>query len=361
MENEFIIKEINFLKATFNIHIFTCVFILFIHIAVYENIYWLFEHSIIMFEISLYIFISLCFLLIIIYFAFLCTKVIEKTIKIFIKITLTFFFISIINSLYCSIISCYNSTLFNSFYLDCPFNYKIDEISNMINKVSNLEKAKKNMCNSRKCFNINNISNIYLCNFKEKNKYYVLYPNEEFNITYPEIYNFSKYCRNYTNFYYIFKDKYQTYDIDYDFQCPSKSSMTYNYVMTYLFIFCNIFCSPILYLFEYCSLNTLLKLINSARNYNMSLRETNNTSKIDGNNNLSVNNGEQTFKKQKTEIIIIDNSSLEQKQKIQENKEVNNNNCKDTSKSENQLITNMNNNIFKIINQNENLKKDDKK
>ena len=93
----------------------------------------------------------------------------------------------------------------------------------------------------------------------------------------------------------------------------------------------------------------------------MSLRETNNTSKIDGNNNLSVNNGEQTFKKQNTEIIIIDNSSLKPNKNIQENKEVNNNNCKDTSKSENQLITNMNNNIFKIMNQNGNLKKEDKK
>ena len=361
MENEFIIKEINFLKATFNIHILTCILILFIHIAVYENIYWIFEHSILMFEISLYIFISFCFLLIIIYFAILCTKIIEKTIKIFIKITLTLFFMSIINSLYCSILSIYNSTLFESFYLDCPFNYKIDDISNMINKVNYLENVKKNMCKARKCFNINNISNIYLCNFKEENKYLKLYPNEEFNITYPEIYNFSKYCRNYTIFYYILKDEYQTYDIDYDFQCPSKSSKTYNYVLTYLFIFCNIFCSTILYLFEYCSLKTLLKLIIRARNYNMSLRETNNTSKIDGNNNLSVNNGEQTFKKQKTEIIIIDNSSLDQNQKIQENKVVNNNNGKDTSKSENQLITNMNNNIFKIINQNENLKKDDKK
>ena len=313
-----------------------------------------------MFEISLYIFISLCFLLIIIYFAFLCTKVIEKTIKIFIKITLTFFFISIINSLYCSIISCYNSTLFNSFYLDCPFNYKIDEISNMINKVSNLEKAKKNMCNSRKCFNINNISNIYLCTFHEKDKY-KLYSIEDNKIEDPEVYNFMKYCGKYSLFYIYSKDNYKLYDIDYDFICPTKSNITYNYVLTYLFIFCNLFCGSILWLFEYCSLKTLLNLIINSRNYNLSLRDTYNTSKIDGSDNLPNNNGDENFEKQKTEIVIVDNSYIEQNQKIDENKVINKENNRDASKSENQLISNMNNNIFKIMNQNTNIRNDDKK
>ena len=82
---------------------------------------------------------------------------------------------------------------------------------------------------------------------------------------------------------------------------------------------------------------------------------------MDGSNNLPNNNGDEKFEKQKTEIVIIDNSYIEQNQKIEENKVINNENNKDASKSENQLISNMNNNIFKIMNQNTNIKNDDKK
>ena len=360
MENVFIIKEIKFLNATYCIHIFTFIFIWVIYLAMHENIYWIFDYSILLFEISLYVFLSFTFLLMILFFVFTCAKMVEKKIKIIIKITVVFFILSIINSLFCSVISCYNSTLFKSFYLNCPFNYNIEDIPMMIDKANISERMRKNFCDSRKCFKINNISNIYLCNFQEKDKY-KQYPIEDYLIEYAQLYNFTKFCSKYSIFYLYSKDKYKEYDIEYDFLCPSKSNISYCYVMTYLFIFCDLCCGSILWLFEYFSLKTLLDLIINSRNYNFSLRDTNNTSKIDGNNNLPNNNGEEKFEKKKTEIIIIDNSYIEQNQNIEENKVINNENNKDASKSENQLINNMNNNIFKIMNQNTNIKNDDKK
>ena len=360
MENVFIIKEINFLRATYVIHIFTYFFIWMLYLIVYENVYWIFDGSILLFEISLYIFLAFSFILIIIYFVFLCIKMIEKRIKFFIKITVIAFIFSIINSLFCSVISCYNSTLFDSFYLNCPFNYNIDDIPKMIDKANITERMKKNMCKSRKCFNINNISNIYLCTFHEKDKY-KHYSIEDNKIEDPEVYNFMKYCGKYSLFYIYSKDNYKLYDIDYDFICPTKSNITYNYVLTYLFIFCNLFCGSILWLFEYCSLKTLLNLIINSRNYNLSLRDTYNTSKIDGSDNLPNNNGDENFEKQKTEIVIVDNSYIEQNQKIEENKVINKENNRDASKSENQLISNMNNNIFKIMKKNTKIRNDDKK
>ena len=177
-----------------------------------------------MFKISLYFFVAIFFVLIIIYFILLFIHLVEKSINIYIKISLAFFVISIINSLFCSIISCYNSTLFDSFYSDCPFNYNIDDISKMIIKYNKSRNEMKYLCSSRKCFNINS------------------YPNEENNNCYPEINNYTEFCQNYTDFYYISKDKHKKYEFDYEFICPSKKDIIYNYALTYLFIFSNLFC-----------------------------------------------------------------------------------------------------------------------
>lgn len=361
MENEIINKEIKLLKMHYVIHIILYIILYFIHLVIYKNIYWIFDSIFLMFKISLYFFVAILFVLIIIYFILLFIHLVEKSINIYIKISLAFFVISIINSLFCSIISCYNSTLFDSFYSDCPFNYNIDDISKMIIKYNKSRNEMKYFCSSRKCFNINNISNIYLCNFHEKDKYYASNPNEENNNRYPEINNYTEFCQNYTDFYYISKDKHKKYEFDYEFICPSKKDIIYNYALTYLFIFSNLFCTPILWFLEYYSFKILLSLLIEERNFNVSLKETNNTSKIDGNNSLSNNNQEQIFEN-KTEIIIVDNSNIEQIKKIEEEKNINNESSKDISKSENQLINNINNNnIFKIMNQKENIKNNDNK
>ena len=144
MENVFINKEIKFLNAIYCIHIFTFIFIWVIYLAMHENIYWIFDYSILLFEISLYVFLSFTFLLMILFFVFTCAKMVEKKIKIIIKITVVFFILSIINSLFCSVISCYNSTLFKSFYLNCPFNYNIEDIPMMIDKANISERMRKN-------------------------------------------------------------------------------------------------------------------------------------------------------------------------------------------------------------------------
>ena len=64
MENEEIVKEIKFLKVTYNIHIFVYIFLLMIYLIVSENIYWLVDSILQMFQINLYIFF--CFYLFII-------------------------------------------------------------------------------------------------------------------------------------------------------------------------------------------------------------------------------------------------------------------------------------------------------
>ena len=150
--------------------------------------------------------------------------------------------------------------------IDQKANYNIDDISKMIIKYNKSRNEMKYLCSSRKCFNINNISNIYLCNFHEKDKYYTSYPNEENNNRYPEINNYTEFCQNYTDFYYISKDKHKKYEFDYEFICPSKKDIIYNYALTYLFIFSNLFCTPILWFLEYYSFKILLSLLHFCLN-----------------------------------------------------------------------------------------------
>jgi hypothetical protein len=351
MENEEIVKEIKFLKVTYNIHIFVYIFLLMIYLIVSENIYWLVDSILQMFQINLYIFFCFYLFIIGIYIFFGCTTLTEKKINFYIKISLALFFISTINSLFCSIICCYNSTLFPSFYTDCPFNFKIDYIPKMINVSFNNEKKMKNICKARKCFNINNNTDIYLCNFPEEKNYINSFSENDTNEIEPEIVNFAKYCKEFANFSLNQKDKYKIFSIDYSFPCPSKTNIAFNFSLTYLFIFSILFCTGILWLFEYCSYKYILALIRHSRNNNNSLRDTNNTSKINEDNNQdNISNTN------KTEIIIVENSKNDKNNKIEENNNVSN----EISKSENQLMDNLNKNIFKFMNQND-IQKNDKK
>ena len=361
MENEILNKEIQFLKITYNIHIVVYILIGLIYIIVYENIYWIIDTLMLLFEINFYIFISFYLFLIATFILFPCLKLTAKALNFFIKSSLVLFCIVSINSLFCSIICCYNSTLFDTFYTDCPFNFNKDNISSLIHDSLLSNKKRENMCKSRKCFNINNNSNIYICNFYDKKIYYNSFSEIDYNSIYPEINNITKYCSNYTKFYPNIKYKYQKYDIDYKFECPSKSTIVYFYVLTYLFIISNLFCSSILWLFEYCSYKTILSLLLDFTNINASLKETNNTSKIEQNNNNPDNNQDQLSLNNRTEIIIIENSNKNKTIKNENNENnISNNQTNEISKSGNILMNINNNNIFKIINRNEILKDDEK-
>ena len=358
MENEYIKKEKSFLRVTYHIHIIVCALLSMIYFIVYENIYWLSNSIFYMFGTSLFIFLFLSLFLLIIYILFLVLKLTQKLLNFFIIISIVLFFIVSVNSLFCSIISCYNSALFDTFYNDCPFNYNLGNMDKMKVEFVKNNKIMKNICKNRKCFIINNISNIYLCNFYEKEIYYDSFQETNINQTYNEIEYFITNCKEHTHFYLNKKEKYQKYNIDYNFDCPSKSSIIYNYALTYLFIFANIFCSSVLWLFEFCSYKTILLLLTELRTNDMGLKETNNTSKMENdNNNNNANNHENISQFNGTEIIIVQNSNKNKNDNSEDNKNIN----QENSKSENILINNANNNIFRIINQKEQIKNEHKK
>ena len=125
------------------------------------------------------------------------------------------------------------------FYRDCPFNYKISDINNMINtstylnistnKVNNIESNSK--CNNRvwkeqNIINNNNNNNYcYFCNFNSNYKD-LIFCNNQFDINIVNsniIQNYDNFCSSKIELYFCQRNKEPTkYSIDYNYICPTK-------------------------------------------------------------------------------------------------------------------------------------------
>ena len=165
---------------------------------------------------------------------------------------------------------------------------------------------------------------------------------------------------------------------NYDYICPSNSDLLFNINMIYVFLFIDIIflCFPLL--FEIAFVEDILNSFSERENNtnfqnNNSLKDTNNTSAIHNENNNEPN--ENSFQRQPTETIIVENKDIKDIDYVKKDKSLDiliinknkiisndiknknndkiNNNEKNKSKSDIQLIENSNNNnIFTIINKN---------
>ena len=407
MNSNYILKEkIKKLKLGLVLHSLIYFILDLIHIVIYFRIIWMTKQELTIFYIEIFI---LCFfsiipmsLLLVLSF-FKSTKKLFNTLQAFSKL---FFYIIFFNGIIISINTWNNARLLTTFFHYCPFNFNYKDIYRIFNNFEiNKEKEIKKQCKYRRCFLNNtfikdnkNVNN-YICNLKEKDKTIdcielkTIDDDSKIKI---EIENYVNYCQSYTKMYKCEKKGlYINYNISYDHKCPNKSDVSFNYAFAFLFILIDSFFCSIPWLYEYYSYKDLiiflsLEIITANRNA-MSERDTNNTSKINNNNNNSGENGSNQenvsidFERQHTEIIIVDNNinknnsfeNINDKVKdknilninsnridnstykgtiLNNNNEINNKNIEtENSKSENQLVDNKNKNIFKIINQNNNL------
>ena len=381
--NPFIKQEIKILKLGYIIHILLYILLLTSHILFYNKTYWLsiYLSKIIFSEIFiLSIFISLPFIILIVLSCKVLTELMIKRLKI---ISLIFLVIFLMNSLLSSVVIWYNAKLLETFYEDCPFNFKIIDIPNIFlnYKIDNYELARKK-CSYRRCFRYNLIQSNYICNFPEKRNQIPFYEyNPSNSILIKEVQDYVDFCKHYVNFYKKEKVKINKYIFSYNFICLDSKDVILNDILSFLFIFANIFASTVSWLYEYYSYKKILLIFIFGENHfnqrHPSLKETNNTSKIEENNNQ--NNGEENnnitnFIKMPTDIIIVEknnkninninNDTNEERivnifKNNKKSNEINNNvdiinnnilseNKNSDDKSEQQLIQNQN--IFKVIN-----------
>ena len=381
--NPFIKQEIKILKLGYILHILLYILLLTSHILLYNKTYWLsiYISKIIFSEIFiLSIFILLPIIILIMLSCKVLTELLIKRLKI---ISLIFLVIFLMNSLLSSVVIWYNAKLLETFYEDCPFNFKIIDIPNIFlnYKIDNYELARKK-CSYRRCFRYNLIQSNYICNFPEKRNQIPFYEyNPSNSILIKEVQDYVDFCKYYVNFYKKEKVKINKYIFSYNFICLDSKDVILNDILSFLFIFANIFASTVSWLYEYYSYKKILLLFifgeNHFNQWHPSLKDTNNTSKIEENNNQ--NNGEENnnitnFIKMPTDIIIVEknnkninninNDTNEERivnifKNNKKSNEINNNvdiinnnilneNKNSDDKSEQQLIQNQN--IFKVIN-----------
>ena len=392
-------EEIIILKVEYFIHALLYVLLAISQYLVDLKIIWLNRHLRLIFTSEIYIICISSLYPISILILFLFLNLNEKIIKVFDIITIILLIIFIANGLLTSITIVYASMLEKPFYYDCPFNYDLENLSKIVSKFE----SDGNQCNYRRCFilNMNESNNTYLCNFKEKRKdsefFEIDLSNETIN---NELSGYIMNCQNYTTFYKCINNNNKKYWMTYDYICPDQKDMYYIKVLSILFVFIELLASSTPWLCEHLSFKKIKLLINYHRNIsnrqNSSLKDTNNTSKLEDNNNININNNNinnndnqvqqnnYVFERKPTELLIVENgrnnninninninnednderiiniikvknNNLSNKENRKNISNINNeiNSCEginnSNSKSENQLMD-KNGNIFKLMN-----------
>ena len=399
MNNNVLLKKtIKKIKIEFIVHSFYYGLLLVIHILIFNKINWMKKGEYIVFYIEIIIIAIFTIIPLILFILLLflkLTKIFLNILKVFLKICYYYIFI---NGMIISINTWCNTQLLSIFYLNCPYNFNIADLPKIFDnyQIEN-KKEIKNKCNYNRCFlngyykdnKNNNIIYIYICNIKlNKEKMFcseLILDNQSIN---KDLINYVNFCRDYTKIYNCIKqDNYISYNISYDYKCPNKSEVSLNHALSFLFILFDSFIASIPWVSECTKIEEIIYLlfpdINNFNQNNQSLKETSNTSKIDDNSNSNENNQDnnsQTFKKEPTVTIIIDNniniindinnsknieknieilninknknSNIITNENILSNKKIINKsyNNEENSKSQNQLINNNNQNIFKVIN-----------
>ena len=327
MMNLSIIKEeIIILKVEYFIHALLYALLAISQYLVDLKIIWLNRHLKLIFLSEIYIICisSLYPITILILFLFLNLK--EKIIKILDIITIILLILFIANGILTSITILYGSMLEKPFYYDCPFSYEIKSLHKIVSKFE----SDINQCNNRRCFilNMNESNNTYLCNFKEKNKdsefFEIDLLKEEID---QELNDYIMYCQNYTTFYKCINNNHKKYLISYEYICPEQKDIYYIKVLSILFVFIELLASSTPWLCEHLSFKKIKLLINYTRNIsnrqNLSLKDTNNTSKLEDNNNINnsnnnnnINNNDNqvqqnnyVFERKPTELLIVENGN----------------------------------------------------
>ena len=378
MDSPYIQREIKILKSDYIVHMLMLILLSLIYIIFLFKYLWLSQSTKTIFFATIIVACIFIFIPVILFLIISFKKLTEKLIKKLEIISIVFLCLYISNSLLTASSLWYNSSLMSIFYQDCPYNFNISDILNNFYQINDISKIKRK-CNNRRCFPINDDSNIYICNFKEKNNQQEIIIGLIKSGVSDNVKDYLEICGLYTKFFESEREKYTKYSISSKFICPNKTDIVYNYILTYMFIFTDLLSASIQWIFEYLSYRKIRHVFFFEININNrhpSLKDTNNTSKIEENNNQNNENGgennSQNFKRQPTEILIIENNKNKKNDEIKNDNneerivnifnntneininEINNNDIisikgsNNIDKSEEQLMNNKN--IFKAIN-----------
>ena len=330
--------EIRPLIFNYIFHFFLCIIIFVIHLVIYNKIYWVYKAFSIIFIICSYFGIINVIYPIFPSFFIFKKNFNLKIIKIIGKTTIILLIISSIFGLFISIILIINAINSKLFCKECPFNISLSHLnyifSSYYGKITN-EKNLKESCNSRRCILDTIYLNDeypykYLCNYdasddfkndkgiykrkfqngseiETKNQVICsrIYNSNDILFNNNELYNYFDLCYILTEFYICkrFNMPKKSYKLSLDIACPETNYLFLLYVLTVLIIIIDIVIVNILFGSEVNSLFNIVQIFNIGV--------------IKPNSNHSTakssieSNKENTFKKEKTEVIVSPSSDEE--------------------------------------------------
>ena len=338
-------SEIKLLKILYILHMILFILIIFSHILLFLRILWLSYFTMLVFFICSLIFIIGLIIPFIIMIILIVKKIQKKLIRAFIIVSKILFYFCTVNTVVIITMLFFNSRSMHLFYEDCPFNFYSSDINEVfsnysINDVNILHKK----CNNRRClfqynnqsykafenFNYNYICNFYSNKRNDFNCSKLDMMNDDIS---DDIRNYINFCQDSTIFYKCLKNSgYYYYNITSDYSCPSSSDVIFGYLIGLFFFIIDMLGASITWLMEYYSHQKIIMILSGVRYHpriqpnNLSQHETCNTSKVEeaninNNNNRSENQNdnqneirnenqnEETFVKQETVLMIIDDGN----------------------------------------------------
>ena len=220
------------------------------------------------------------------------------------------------------------------FYRNCPFNYDLSDLEiifynfmnnkniNSNNKISEL----REICENRRCiiqniFSSDAVDNryFYICNYDSSEDFKEEKDNEIFceKFTSKEEFDskmimYINLCNSLINFYLCkTKNIPKKYNIESDYVCPSKENKSF--ALEIIITLLNIVIPFSIYLIEFICCKKIMKLLVSL-NINRPANQNNeNGGTVDTSRKTDLKNNNSSFKKENTQLIIIDKSSNEDK------------------------------------------------
>ena len=336
-----LINKINILRISYILQIILLIIFIILN-SVYKNkLDWMNQILTICFYF-LFICLIIISIFVFIFFIIIFFKKNYSFFLILLKLSTSLFVSRLIISIALFIIYLIEINDLKTFYEYCPFNFDLNDLIilfpnlNDNSHISNNNIEIKNKCISRRCIEYNNNGKKYsfICNFnstkKENEENIICYKNIFFNIkeTIPEIMlSYINLCINYIEIYKCDTNKKpKEFSIESNYRCPQDKNKSL-FLDIILMIFNLIF--PIfIYILQFIYYKKILKLIVTQeiqRHNDTNVNKTIDSSKKIDNN--KSNKSIKSFKKEKTEIIIVDNNENYNEQNIMQiidkNKETN--------------------------------------
>ena len=276
METRRVKIEIGILKFYQSFHILLIFLIILCHIISVNKYLMIYKSFIIIFIISMCIYL-LNFIFLSISTVLMFTKKKSPTLfNIFKNITFKIMIFSLIKGIILTILFWLNYYYFPKFIQDCPFNFSSDSLIKLINKNQNQNQEYSKECSMKRCI-FQNISDedtinkfIYLCNFDAE--YSIYNKNDSIKCKYAtsndyldkKIFFYLDKCNRY-NFYYecsTKEKKHDKYFVKYNQKCPSQFKKKRYVALGILFPFIDVIADITIWLFIYYQYILIIKYLN---------------------------------------------------------------------------------------------------